>query len=74
MFHFHIGIGLICCILRILFCICPSQCITSSRRKLKKKNAKVDADHTTSLLRADSKRVSIARGPQVCLIFYTIIE
>lgn len=37
----------------------------SSRRKLKKKNAKVDADHTTSLLRGDSKRVSIARGPQV---------
>lgn len=63
---YHIsGIGLICCILRILFCICPSQCISSSRRKLKKKNAKVDADHTTSLLRGDSKRVSIARGPQV---------
>lgn len=59
------GVGLICCILRILFCICPSQCIMSSRRKLKKKNAKVDADHTTSLLRGDSKRVSIARGPQV---------
>lgn len=39
----------------------------SSRRKLKKKNAKVDADHTTSLLRGDSKRVSIARGPQVTI-------
>ncbi|KAJ6648459.1 hypothetical protein Bhyg_03688 [Pseudolycoriella hygida] len=59
-----LGVGLVCCILRILFCICPSQCIMSSRRKLKKKNAKVDADHTTSLLRGDSKRVSIARGPQ----------
>lgn len=41
----------------------------SSRRKLKKKNAKVDADHTTSLLRGDSKRVSIARGPQVTIAF-----
>lgn len=64
-FRYFLGVGLVCCILRILFCICPSQCIMSSRRKLKKKNAKVDADHTTSLLRGDSKRVSIARGPQV---------
>lgn len=70
---YHIsGIGLICCILRILFCICPSQCISSSRRKLKKKNAKVDADHTTSLLRGDSKRVSIARGPQVKISIFFI--
>lgn len=63
------GIGLICCILRIFFCICPSHCISSSRRKLKKKNAKVDADHTTSLLRGDSKRVQIARGALVRPLF-----
>ncbi|XP_059612828.1 uncharacterized protein LOC132259281 [Phlebotomus argentipes] len=55
-----IGIGLICCILRILFCVCPSNCL-SSRRNAEKKNAKIDADHTTSLLRSD-KRVQIARG------------
>ncbi|XP_055709426.1 uncharacterized protein LOC129805495 isoform X2 [Phlebotomus papatasi] len=55
-----IGIGLICCILRILFCVCPSNCL-SSRRNVEKKNAKIDADHTTSLLRSD-KRVQIARG------------
>ncbi|GAB0098415.1 hypothetical protein DMENIID0001_141410 [Sergentomyia squamirostris] len=55
-----IGIGLICCILRILFCVCPSNCF-SSRRNAEKKNAKIDADHTTSLLRSD-KRVQIARG------------
>uniref|UniRef100_A0AAG5DIH6 Uncharacterized protein n=1 Tax=Anopheles atroparvus TaxID=41427 RepID=A0AAG5DIH6_ANOAO len=60
-----IGLGLICCILRILFCICPSHCISSSRRAQDKKNAKIDADHRTSLLRGDSKRVSIARGPHI---------
>ncbi|KFB46140.1 AGAP008919-PA-like protein [Anopheles sinensis] len=60
-----IGLGLICCILRILFCICPSHCISSSRRARDKKNAKIDADHRTSLLRGDSKRVSIARGPHI---------
>ncbi|XP_055305702.1 uncharacterized protein LOC129570210 isoform X1 [Sitodiplosis mosellana] len=59
-----IGIGLLCCILRIFFCICPSNCISSNRRKMKQKNAKVDVDHTTSLLCADNKRVSIARTAQ----------
>ncbi|XP_055388184.1 uncharacterized protein LOC129616585 [Condylostylus longicornis] len=58
-----IGIGLICCILRICFCICPSSCISSSRRARKKNSNKVDADHTTSLLRGENKRVSIAKGP-----------
>lgn len=71
-----IGIGLICCILRILFCICPSSCITGKKLRNKKTN-KVDADYTTSLLRSDQssgsngrgggnnsiKRVQIARGP-----------
>ncbi|XP_058055545.1 uncharacterized protein LOC131206957 [Anopheles bellator] len=60
-----IGLGLLCCTLRILFCICPSHCISSSRRAREKKNAKIDADHRTSLLRGDSKRVSIARGPHI---------
>ncbi|XP_065075845.1 uncharacterized protein LOC135699491 isoform X2 [Ochlerotatus camptorhynchus] len=60
-----IGLGLFCCILRILFCICPSHCFSSSRRARNKKNAKIDADHRTSLLRGDSKRVSIARGPHI---------
>ncbi|XP_052869778.1 uncharacterized protein LOC128275346 [Anopheles cruzii] len=60
-----IGLGLFCCILRILFCICPSHCISSSRKAREKKNAKIDADHRTSLLRGDSKRVSIARGPHI---------
>ncbi|KAL9705788.1 hypothetical protein quinque_009306 [Culex quinquefasciatus] len=60
-----IGLGLFCCILRILFCICPSHCVSSSRRARNKKNAKIDADHRTSLLRGDSKRVSIARGPHI---------
>lgn len=46
------GIGLICCILRILFCICPSSCITGRKLRNKKTN-KVDADYTTSLLRSD---------------------
>lgn len=58
-----LGIGLICCILRIFFCVCPSHCISSSRKARNKKIAKVDVDHTTSLLRADSKRVQIVRGP-----------
>lgn len=61
----YIGIGLLCCILRIFFCVCPSNCISSNRRKMKQKNAKVDVDHTTSLLCADNKRVSIARTEQV---------
>ena len=56
-------IGLICCILRIFFCICPSHCISSTRRARNKKTAKIDADHTTSLLRGDNKRVLISRGP-----------
>ncbi|XP_017154750.1 mucin-5AC isoform X3 [Drosophila miranda] len=60
-----IGLGLICCILRILFCICPSHCISSSKKTRKKNGNKIDADHTTSLLRNESKRVSIARGPGV---------
>ncbi|XP_055591708.1 uncharacterized protein LOC129743649 isoform X2 [Uranotaenia lowii] len=60
-----IGLGFICCVLRILFCICPSHCLSCSRRARNKKNAKIDADHRTSLLRGDSKRVSIARGPHL---------
>ncbi|XP_030243550.1 uncharacterized protein LOC115563943 isoform X5 [Drosophila navojoa] len=60
-----IGLGLICCILRILFCICPSHCISSSKKARKKNGNKIDADHTTSLLRNESKRVSIARGPSI---------
>ncbi|EDW57499.2 uncharacterized protein [Drosophila virilis] len=60
-----IGLGLICCILRILFCICPSHCISSSKKAGKKNANKIDADHTTSLLRNESKRVSIARGPSI---------
>ncbi|XP_043070588.1 probable serine/threonine-protein kinase nek3 isoform X2 [Drosophila grimshawi] len=60
-----IGLGLICCILRILFCICPSHCISSSKKTRKKNGNKIDADHTTSLLRNESKRVSIARGPSI---------
>lgn len=56
------GIGAIFCILRILFCVCPSHCI--SQRDRNKKSAKVDADHRTSLLR-DTKRVSIAKGPYI---------
>ncbi|XP_055546040.1 uncharacterized protein LOC129730604 isoform X3 [Wyeomyia smithii] len=60
-----IGLGLFCCILRILFCICPSHCLSSNRKARNKKNAKIDADHRTSLLRGDSKRVSIARGPHI---------
>ncbi|KAH8274100.1 hypothetical protein KR044_010382 [Drosophila immigrans] len=60
-----IGLGLICCILRILFCICPSHCISSSKKTRKKNGNKIDADHTTSLLRNESKRVSIARGPSM---------
>lgn len=57
------GIGFICCMLRILFCICPSHCIANSKNARKKNGNKVDADHTTSLLRGESKRVSIARTP-----------
>ncbi|KAH8292824.1 hypothetical protein KR054_010698 [Drosophila jambulina] len=62
---FSAGLGLICCILRILFCICPSHCISSSKKTRKKNFNKIDADHTTSLLRNESKRVSIARGPSI---------
>lgn len=61
----NLVIGFVCCVLRILFCVCPSSCISSSRRKLKQKNAKIDADHTTSLLRDDSKRIMIAKGALV---------
>ncbi|KAH8248448.1 hypothetical protein KR032_010293 [Drosophila birchii] len=64
-FPFSAGLGLICCILRILFCICPSHCISSSKKTRKKNFNKIDADHTTSLLRNESKRVSIARGPSI---------
>lgn len=67
-----IGIGLICCILRIFFCVCPSHCISSSRKARNKKIAKVDVDHTTSLLRADSKRVQIVRGPSVPVFYYIL--
>lgn len=49
-----------------MFCVCPSHCI--SRRERNKKNAKVDADHRTSLL-GDTKRVSIARGPYINVRF-----
>lgn len=55
-------IGLVFCIVRIMFCVCPSHCI--SKRERNKKSAKVDADHRTSLL-GDTKRVSIARGPYI---------
>lgn len=65
-FFLKTGIGLVCCLLRIFFCICPSNCISSKRRKLKDKNGKVDADHTTSLLCADNKRISIAKQTEVC--------
>ncbi|XP_065358330.1 uncharacterized protein LOC135952362 [Calliphora vicina] len=58
-----IGIGFVCCLLRILFCICPSHCISTKKNARKKNGNKIDADHTTSLLRGESKRVSIARGP-----------
>ncbi|KAM7351342.1 uncharacterized protein ACRADG_004238 [Cochliomyia hominivorax] len=58
-----IGLGFICCLLRILFCICPSHCIATKKNARKKNGNKIDADHTTSLLRGESKRVSIARGP-----------
>lgn len=80
MFFFQLGIGLLCCMLRIFFCICPSTCITSKRRKLKQKGAKVDVDHTTSLLCSDNKRVHISRSIEVCqnfriyLSFYTWME
>lgn len=57
------GLGFICCLLRILFCICPSHCISTKKNARKKNGNKIDADHTTSLLRGESKRVSIARGP-----------
>lgn len=67
----HSGIGLLCCMLRIFFCICPSSCITSKRRKLKQKNAKVDIDHTTSLLCSDNKRVHISRSIEVLNLHYT---
>lgn len=63
------GIGLIFCILRIFFCVCPSHCI--SQRERNKKDAKVDADHRTSLLR-DTKRVSIARGPYINVYIFSI--
>ncbi|CAO1304564.1 unnamed protein product [Diamesa serratosioi] len=58
-----VAIGLVFCILRIFFCVCPSHCI--SKRERNKKSAKVDADHRTSLLRDSTKRVSIARGPYI---------
>lgn len=61
-----IVIGAVFCVIRILFCVCPSHCI--SRRERNKKNAKVDADHRTSLL-GDTKRVSIARGPYINVRF-----
>lgn len=64
------GIGLIFCILRIFFCVCPSHCISRDRNK---KNAKVDADHRTSLLR-DTKRVSIARGPYINVNYAKILS
>lgn len=66
-----IGLGFICCLLRILFCICPSHCISTSRNISKnKKVAGISAglaDHTTALLHGECKRVSIASnfGPQV---------
>ncbi|XP_075149112.1 uncharacterized protein LOC142223159 isoform X2 [Haematobia irritans] len=59
-----IGIGFVCCLLRILFCICPSHCIANNKGIRKKNGNKVDADHTTSLLRGEIKRVSIARAPE----------
>ncbi|XP_053960911.1 uncharacterized protein LOC128865043 [Anastrepha ludens] len=58
-----IGLGFICCMLRILFCICPSHCISTNKNNFKKDCNKIDADYTTSLLRGEGKRVSIARRP-----------
>nr|XP_036213843.1 uncharacterized protein LOC106619859 isoform X1 [Bactrocera oleae] len=58
-----IGLGFVCCMLRILFCICPSHCISTNKKTFKKDCNKIDADYTTSLLRGESKRVSIARRP-----------
>lgn len=39
--------------------------MSSKRKKLKQKNAKIDADHTTSLLQSNGKRVAISRSIQV---------
>lgn len=61
------AIGFVCCLLRILFCVCPSSCLSSSRRKMKEQNGKVDADHTTSLLQGDNKRVLISKQEQVII-------
>ncbi|XP_073822595.1 uncharacterized protein [Musca autumnalis] len=58
-----IGIGFVCCMLRILFCICPSHCIANKKNDRKKNGNKIDADYTTSLLRGEIKRVSITRAP-----------
>ncbi|XP_061390483.1 uncharacterized protein LOC133325777 [Musca vetustissima] len=58
-----IGLGFICCLLRILFCICPSHCIANKKNDRKKNGNKIDADYTTSLLRGEIKRVSITRAP-----------
>lgn len=69
-FNISLGLGLICCILRILFCICPSHCISSSKKTHKKSGNKIDADHTTSLLRKESKRVFIAREPSIQVSIY----
>lgn len=58
------AIGFVFCVIRILFCVCPSHCI----RRDRKKTSKVDADHRTSLLK-DTKRVSIAKGPYINVSF-----
>ncbi|XP_018795139.1 PREDICTED: uncharacterized protein LOC108972789 [Bactrocera latifrons] len=58
-----IGLGFVCCMLRILFCICPSHCISTNKKTFKKDCNKNDADYTTSLLRGEGKRVSISRRP-----------
>uniref|UniRef100_W8BAF3 Uncharacterized protein n=2 Tax=Ceratitis capitata TaxID=7213 RepID=W8BAF3_CERCA len=60
-----IGLGFVCCLLRILLCICPSHCISTNKKNFKKDCNKTDADYTTSLLRGESKRVSIARRPAI---------
>ncbi|XP_067622188.1 uncharacterized protein [Eurosta solidaginis] len=57
-----IGLGFFCCMLRILFCICPSTCIAAKQGNLKKDTDKFSADYTTSLLLGDMKRYPVARS------------
>lgn len=47
--------------------------MSSKRKKLKQKNAKIDADHTTSLLQSNGKRVAISRSIQVSSILPLVV-